>query len=245
MRLLLGAALAALLLTGATGAAGGSYPPPPPGSGFPETKPKPGQTIVGVQTADKTPENLSISVPLYLTVAATRDSNNTPQVVAPDGYVLRNTTQSVSDGSIPDIAVTGVEVQSVPDGTWSLTTQTPTGNEQIKLTIGGLTLPEVAAGTPNPVPADMLAATSSFYDKESGKFMPIRGGEPARGMNLPIEGELPSDYQPTEERAAAQFRIKYTVSMLDASGKPIGVYYEGPGKDDALNPEPSPSPAGP
>lgn len=231
MRLLLGAALAAILLTGATGA---SAPP-----GFPG--PEPGKTMVGVQTADLDPASLSFTVPLYLTVAATEDSTGSPRVIVPDGYLLRNTTGSVPDGTYPEIAVSGLQVHSVPGGSWSLAAD-PAADKEISLTIGGLPLPDLARGGAS-VAADLTAAESEFYDPTAGTLKPILGGPAAPGKNLPVAGALWDGFTPGEEQAAAQFRITYTVSLLDEGGQPVGVHYEGPTLEDAVNP--SPSPAGP
>lgn len=224
-RLLLFGALAALLLTGASGAAA------PPG--FPS--PQPGKTVVGVQTADKNPASLSFTVPLYLTVAATEDNAGNPQVIVPDDYVLRNTTGTISGGTYPNIAVTGVDVQGVPGGSWSLTA-TPAQAKDICLAIGDLVLPDLPVGQHTPVAAEITASDNSFYDLNKGEFHPIYGGPSGMGMNLPVIGALWEGYTATEEQAAAQFRVTYTVSLLDESGLPVGVYYDGPTLDDAATP---------
>lgn len=214
------AALAGALAAGALAAA----VPPFPGA-------KPGETTVGVQTVDIDPARLSFTVPLYLTVAATQDADGVPQVIAPDGYLLRNTTGSVPDGSYPEIAVSGVRVHSVPGGTWSLAAN-PEAQKEISLTIGGLPLPALAAGG-GPVDAALTAAESEFYDYEAGTLKPIPGGPAAPGKNLTVVGALSADFTPEEKRAAAQFRITYTVSLLDEGGQPVGVFYEGPTAEDA------------
>ena len=57
-------------------------------------------------------------------------------------------------------------------------------------------------------------------------------------MDLPITVEIPEAYKPVmgTDSSAAQFRVKYTLTTLDAGGNPIGMYsqkwvndqYDGP-----------------
>lgn len=202
---------------------------------------QPGKTAVGVQTVDVNPENLSFTVPLYLTVAAVSDSTGTPRVVVPDGYLLRNTTGSAPDGSFPDIVVTKMEVQGVTGGTWSLKAA-PGAGKDIRLSIGGLVLPDIKAGNITPIPVETNTTNNSFYDTGTGKYRPIPGGEGT--LTLPIAGSLASGFVPGEKRASAQFRIRYTVSLLDGKGVPVGISYEGPSKQDVAHPGPPPASGG-
>lgn len=233
------AALAACSALTAGGMALGVSPPP----GFPPTQP--GKTTVGVQTADLPPDNLSFTVPLYLTVAAI-PSPGGGQIIAPDGYALRNTTAKLPNGSYPDIAVTGLEVSGVAGGTWSLSA-TPTQAKEVSLTIGGVTLPEVSAASQTPAAADLTAGDNSFYDPAGkGSFRSVPGGPDAEALPLPVSGVLSSAFSADPARAAAQFRVTYTVSLLDGAGMPVGAYYGGPTGAEAAAPAPTPAPtAGP
>lgn len=204
---------------------------------------QPGKTAVGVQTADMDPQNLSFTVPLYLTVAAVSDKAGSPGVIVPEGYLLRNTTSSTPDGSYPGIVVTKLDVQGVAGGTWSLKGD-PTARKDIRLSVGGLVLPDVNAGKGTPKSVETNAADNSFYDAGTGKYRPIPGGPGAEALVLPVAGSLSPGFVPGEERAAAQFRIRYTVSLLDGQGAPVGISYEGPAKEAAAEPGAGPSPGG-
>lgn len=212
---------------------GGAQAAPLPGT-------QPGKTAVGVQTVDINPENLSFTVPLYLTVAAASDDAGAPRVVVPDGYLLRNTTGSTSEGLYPGIVVSKVDVQGVRGGTWSLKAA-PQTDREIQLSIGGLVLPDVNAGDESQVSVATAATNNSFYDLGNKKYLPIPGGPDAEALVLPLAGSLWSGFTPSEVRAAAQFRIKYTVSLLDNEGNPVGISYEGPSLEDVQQSGPPPS----
>lgn len=218
------------LVLGLTGIlSGGALAAPP------ETQP--GKTSVGVQTADLAPESLSYTVPLYLTVAAAKSAAGEPTVVVPMNYSMKNTTGSTFEGRYPGIAVTDVEVQAVESGTWSLRQQ-PASGKEIMLSIGGLVLPDVNAGNTQMKAADITGSDNSFYDLQNKVFKIFPGGPGAKAQNLPIAGSLPTGFDPAhEEGAAAQFRVKYTVSLLDAGGEPVGVSYDGPSEDQAVAPQ--------
>lgn len=227
-----------LLCTGLALGLAGILPGGAQAASLPGTQP--GKTAVGVQTVDMNPENLSFTVPLYLTVAAVSDNGGNPTVVVPDGYLLHNTTGSAPDGKYPGIVVSKVDVQGIKGGTWSLKAAPQTGRE-IRLSIGGLVLPDVDAGNESLVSVATDTTNNSFYDMGTGKYLPIPGGPDAQALVLPLAGSLWSGFVPGEERAAAQFRIKYTVSLLDNQGKPVGISYEGPSQEDAHQPGQPPS----
>lgn len=208
------------------------------GASFPGAEP--GKTAVGVQTVDMDPGNLSFTVPLYLTVAAVSDAGGIPRVVVPDGYLLRNTTGSTPEGNYPGIVVTKMDVQGVAGGTWSLKAD-PSAGKEIRLSIGGLVLPDLNGGNGTTKSVETNVADNIFYDAGTGKYRPIPGGPGAEALNLPIAGSLWPGFVPGEERAAAQFRIQYTVSLLDGQGAPVGISYEGPAKEDAAQPGLPPS----
>lgn len=199
----------------------------------------PGKTTVGVQTVDMAPSSLSYTVPLYLTVAAAAGlPGSPPKVVTPEGYSLKNTTDSIQDGTYPGIVVSKVEVQGIADGTWSLRSA-PASGQEISLSVGGLTLPDVDAGNVQFKEAAITANDNSFYDTATKKFLKIPGGPDAEALVLPVAGTLPDTFVPTDVKAAAQFRIKYTVSLLDSAGDPVGISYDGPSKEQIVNPSAS------
>lgn len=239
IRRLLGVGLTLGLAAAVSGGALAASSPAPPSVSL-----QPGKTAVGVQTVDLDPDNLSFTVPLYLTVAAASDSAGAPNVIAPDGYLMRNTTGSASGGQYPGIVVSKVDVQGVKGGTWSLSAS-PASGKEIRLSIGGLVLPDVTAGNTAPVSVETKGSTdNSFYDSAAGQYLPIPGGPGADALVLPIVGSLPPDFVPADERAAAQFKIKYTVSLLDGSGNPVGISYEGPAKEEVVQPGSPPSSGG-
>lgn len=174
-----------------------------------------GETSLGVQVVDSIPsEILQFEVPLYVTMAVidTKES-----VLTPSDYGITNLS-----GMDTDIAVIWVEAtaRSTKDY-WDFvgTEDDINDDNQMALNVGGMPIELVDGET---VKLDLI--DSVFYNKDEKKFIPIKVDE-KRVMNL--EGRVKSAVR-TNKPAVAQFSLKYTVSQLDESGDPVGVYYEGP-----------------
>ena len=177
----------------------------------------PDKTTVGVAVSQASPQVLSVEVPLYVTVAVTNDANGTgqPGFVAPtESYEIKNRTYN-PDGSIADVGTGGL---------WSIVpaVNNASVNKEVCLSIGGIPLPAVSAADAASVPVNIKVAGSPFYDLTAGKFLPV---DPAgTGQRLAIAGAVSEAYSVGDSVAAApQFRLKYTIALLDSAGRPIGV----------------------
>lgn len=210
--------------------------------GFPA--PDPGKTMVGVQTADLDSSTLSYTVPLYVTLAVTNQTEKGTEkvtekaaVVAPDNYRMTNTSLTPENAFAP-IAVTGISVEDLPGKTWTLSTSDPgtvvAGSlNKIHLMLGGVSLPGLdgttdtirAANIKEKDPSDPSSTGNVFY--RDGKYQPIAGLP--MGTQIPIKGVLPLNYKiKADVPTVPQFRVHYTVSMLNKAGMPVGMFYDGP-----------------
>lgn len=205
----------------------------------------PGKTMVGVQTADLDSSTLSYTVPLYVTLAVTNKTEKgtgttavTPAVVAPDNYRMTNTSLTPENAFAP-IAVTGISVEDLPGKTWTLSTRDPSTTlpgmspNRIHLILGGVSLPGLdgttdtirAANIKEKDPSDPSSTGNVFY--RDGKYQPIAGLP--MGTQIPIKGVLPPKYKiKADVPTVPQFRVHYTVSMLNKAGMPVGMFYDGP-----------------
>lgn len=180
-----------------------------------------GQTSVGVQVTETLPSSLSFEVPLYITAAVV---DGQTEVIVPDNYWIKNTTINSNSKEV-DIAVTQVTLTShSTKDYWSITPDTPILENEIQINIAGISLRE-----PTKEGVLMDLRKSVFYDDSTEKFVPIPYGEM---IKLKIEANVLDTFRLNDIEstvAAAQFRINYTVSLLDTSGEPIGVgaFYEG------------------
>ena len=196
-----------------------------------------GKTKVNVGVTDLTDKNISYEVPLYYVMTISKKapgSAEKSEVFLPDrdAYKIVNTS-----GGSQDVAVTGLSVQSVAGGTWSLTDEKTdlVGSSERKLymTVGGVVLPSIAAGGSGPQEADLIKAENSFY--KGGKYTRMKpkgtDNEAERTLIIPVTAEVSSAYVPENKDATAQFRLIYTVSPLNTDGDVMRAYYNGPVKD--------------
>lgn len=208
-----------------------TYGPTAP-DGFPDVDP--GKTLVGVQTADVDSSSLSYSVPLYVTLAVT-NQKGTAAVLAPDDYRMFNSSLTPDNKPAP-IGVTGIDVEGLKGRTWKLTPNphkaAPDQPSEISLTLGGVPLPELAVDATKTVSVNITADTNAFYTKGTetvpGTYKRIASKDDG-GTSIPIVGNLAPGFTiDNDVSAVPQFRIHYTVSLLNKADKPIGDFYEGP-----------------
>lgn len=190
---------------------------------FPENT-QPGQTAVGVQVTGANLDVLSYEVPLYVTLAVVEDGGQT-KVICPDAdaYYIENTSPNRPDGQETAMAVTEVTLSSVTGGTWSLV-ERPRQAGEISLSVGGLALPTLAAGAGTSSTLETAKAGGSAFYTEKVGYVKLVGDQ--RRLPLPITGQAMA--MGTESKPAAQFRLSYTVSLLDTNGAPIGVFTDSP-----------------
>lgn len=246
------AAALALSLTTPTFAAGvtnGTTPFDPNGKG--------GDTIISIYESKVDTGNLSVEVPLYLTLAVvSEDPDGTnAKLLAPKNYHIANTSKK-SDGTTQasyPIAVTGVYIDRMGD--WNLKTYNFNGTDNgagagngkdmtlrfsgkaWKFGAGAFTqettatsfdFPEVDNTKPNVGIAIENYDESPFYDATGARYKGINPGE---SLDIEINGGVATGYQVQGNGAGAaapQFRVTYTVCALDpATGDAIGTPYAG------------------
>lgn len=179
----------------------------------------PGETSVGLQVTETLPSQLSFEVPLYITAAVVDGQS---EVIVPDNYGIKNNTINSNSDEI-EIAVTKVLLTAFSTKDyWTLTNYEPTLENEMQITLGGIPLIDP---TEDGVLMDLT--DSMFYDKETEKFNPIPYGVE---WNIPIVANVLNTFRLSEnQKAVAQFKVEYSVSLLDTNGEPIGVdiFYEG------------------
>ena len=185
-----------------------------------------GKTEVNLGVTEVTDSSVSYEVPLYCTLAVV-DRGNTREVVTPTNYYIKDT------GKIKGIqlAVTGLAVSTVQYGTWNLKTKEEIENPNatgrlINLSVGEVDLKEVDINDEKKLTKlDLQANENSFYNKNENKYQ-IIGDK----LEIPITGKVSQNYQITSSQpTTAQFRLYYTVSVLDDLGNVKGTWsYEGP-----------------
>lgn len=196
---------------------------PTPGSGGGGTPSKDeveanSDTTISILESTTKNANISYTVPLYVTLAVV---SNQAAVKVPDNYAIANTTAPETEGSldtVPKIGVTNMSIERLSTEAFKTVESTPAASDakQIKLSIGGEVMPAVSD----------VHVVHSFTPKGT-IFM--SGGKPV-GLTgttkLPIEATVATVAR-TDKATAAQFRVKYTVSLLNASGEALGAVYAG------------------
>lgn len=208
-----------------------------PGHELTEEQKQNGHTTFSIIEAKENPNSISFSVPLYVTMAVTKDS---PDVVVPDpgSYSIVNTSKSsgiTPAGSSPfDIAVVQMKFSKLNGSTYN-TVAGPavTGENDILFRIGKVTMP--ALNTAETADVGLRVAGSQFLEDSSAagaadsnwKKIAAEPGDPANTLKLDLAGTVKADPNLADKAAAAQFRVQYTVSALDDNGKPLGRVYAG------------------
>ncbi len=201
-----------------------------------------GETTVGIMEARMDPSNISYEVPLYVTVAAVKGSD---ELKAPSNYKITNTSKEDGNKDAYDIAVTGMSFQRVAAATWD-TVSAPanvntgvegnhTATKPVYLVIGGVAMPATKGATTeqvvdlktkatNPTYAGFAATIENAFYDATGKYTQIA---PKASLNLPIYGQVKNEASRVDTQAAAQFKIKYTVAAVVKDGTILGNVYAG------------------
>ena len=185
-----------------------------------------GKTEVNLGVTEVTDSSVSYEVPLYCTLAVV-DRGDKKEVLTPTNYYIKDTGKN--NGK--QLAVTGLAVSTVQYGTWNLKTREEIGNQnatdkRINLSVGGVDLKEVdLANEKKLTTLDLQANENSFYNYKDKKYQIIE-----KKLPIPITGKVSQSYQITSSQpTTAQFRLYYTVSVLDDLGNVKGTWsYEGP-----------------
>ena len=189
-----------------------------------------GTTEIEVGVAVETIDTVSYDVPLYYVLCVANDTDTrAAEVILPqeDSYYIKNISQQRK------VAVTGLSVSSVPGADWSLAdTIDPTDSTSkvIHMTVGGVSLPALAAGAADSQSADIIPQAgqtgNTFY--KDGKYQLIKQDV---GLVIPVTAEVSEAYQvpdAADGKTAAQFRLNYQVSPVDENGNILKADYDGP-----------------
>lgn len=201
-----------------------------------------GGTTVGVLAIKDT--QVSFTVPLYVTLAVIADSA-TPangKVYTPTNYAITNTSKNAT------IAVSGIATTKEASGTWTLSATAPTAAaaaadfKVMQLCIGdlqnGLVYDDTATAD---VDEGTIAGTSIRYDtgaktgtlstvfanSTTGTYSPIlKNSSKALALTGKVVDGWATNVNNTinADKAAAQWKITYTLSQVDDNGNPIVAY---------------------
>lgn len=181
-----------------------------------------GNSTISIMTAAVDPKNVSFTVPLYVTLAVVSDDPNV-KVPDPNVYTITNTSNGGTASADYKIGVTGVTFEKLAGGSFN-TVANPgagspvTGDDNIYLTIGGLDMPVLAdAGSQ----AVTTTAASVFGAPNAPTAIDVN-----QALDLPITG-LVAGSNRTGAATAAQFRVRYTISLLSGGTTPLGLVYVG------------------
>lgn len=175
-----------------------------------------GDTTISILQAKIAPNNVSFTVPLLIPLAVV-DSDTA--VKTPANYAIANTTTAdAGDAKYTSIAVTAMSFEKLVDSTFNTVADANAVARagDLHLTIGGMSMPALA--TPG-----NSAVTLGGDLVDGTKPASIAAGAK---ITLPITGTVTSATR-TEAAAVAQFRVKYTVSLLAENGAPLGGVYAG------------------
>ena len=179
-------------------------------------------TVTNNATGDEH-TTIKFEVPLYVTMAA---KSGDAAMTMPDGYDISNAAAPGADSY--DIGVTSMKIQALGD--WKIvSTGTPLNSlTEMIFSIGGCEMPAVAKadGVKN------VTLSGAFVD--AGKPKAIAPGASLSGdpKGLELLGTIKNDTR-TDKKAAAQFKITYTVAALSGTGEALGSVYVGDDKTAA------------
>lgn len=173
-------------------------------------------TTISIMQAKVDPSNVSFTVPLYVTMAVV---DNDAAVKVPANYAIANTTPSdLGAAEHTNIGVTAMSFEKLTDSTFNTVADAASvsADTDIHLTIGGMDMPALSTATVSAV--TLGGALGTVADPT----------EIAAGATqaLAITGAVTSAER-TEASAVAQFRVKYTISLLSSTGDPLGAVYAG------------------
>lgn len=170
-------------------------------------------TTISIFSTSSSQANMSYTIPLYVTMAV---ANMDTDVKVPTNYDIVNTTAVDDKGKQPSIGVTQMSFEKLSTSGYNTVVGAPATANDIQLTIGGETMPALSTQGA----ADPWAPKGAVL-VENGAPKKIIGTQ-----NLAIKGTVTAAAR-SDLPTAAQFRLKYTVSLIDASGHALGAVYAG------------------
>ena len=201
-----------------------------------------GHTTFGVIEADKVGTNqLSVEVPLYVTMAAT---SNTTDMLVPTEYEIKNTGKAVYDAQgayeAGNIGVTKITTSAVENSTWTIVaSNSEIGDDAKKMTfsLGNHALTN-ATGTVYDNYKKVTNANSQFVtvddaNNNNNTLKPILPGD--TGLKPNIASKIASkDRNNGSGKTVGVVRVKYEFAALDDTNNPITANtYVGDNRTDA------------
>ena len=196
-----------------------------------------GKTKVNLGVTEVKNSTVSYEVPLYCTLAIVEEKDEN-KVFTPSNYDIKNTAKDKDK----KLAVTGLAVSSVDGGAWDLGTEAEINNlteadsdkKIMNLVVGGVELKKLGTiGNSDKLAImDLTAKDNAFckFDSTNETLVYSVIGESL--SNISLFGKVSKFYKVATKRATAQFRLYYTVSVLNKNGDVIGGWsYKGPDKD--------------
>lgn len=182
-----------------------------------------GHTIIGILEATELPEQVSFEVPLYVVVAAVPGSD---KVMAPAAgrYHIAN-----GKGSKSNIGVIRMSIERVKGATWKTVEDTPKDAKEIRLSIGDYVIPALSGELEQKNVEIYNAQKDTKFTKQEkiNNQIVYQQIAPNEKIDLDIAGIITNEKTRVSKAAAAQFRVKYVVSVLDEKKLPIGNVYVG------------------
>lgn len=205
-----------------------------------------GKTKVNLGVTEVKNSTVSYEVPLYCTLAIVEEKDKNT-VFTPSNYDIKNTAKDKDK----KLAVTGLAVSSVDGGAWNLGTETEIDNlteadsdkKIMNLVVGGVELKTLGTighsvklgelGNSDKLAIMDLTANDNAFCKFNNTNKTFVYSVIGEGLsNISLSGKVSKYYKVATKRATAQFRLYYTVSVLNDNGDVIGGWsYEGPDKD--------------
>ena len=201
-----------------------------------------GHTTFGVIEADKVGTNqLSVEVPLYVTMAAT---SNTTDMLVPTEYEIKNTGKAVYDDNgvykAGNIGVTKITTSAVENSTWTIVANdTDINGDDKKMTfsLGNHALTS-ATGTVYDDYKSVTNANSQFVtvddaNNNNNTLKPILPGD--TGLKPNIASKIASaDRKTGTGKTVGVVKVKYEFAALDDKNNPItATTYVGDNRADA------------
>ena len=201
-----------------------------------------GHTTFGVIEADKVGTNqLSVEVPLYVTMAAT---SNTTDMLVPTEYEIKNTGKAVYDNQgkyiAGNIGVTKITTSAVENSTWTIVANDAAINGDVKkmtFSLGNHAL-TAATGTVYDDYKTVDNVNSQFVTSDgqtldNNTLKPIQPGD--AGLKPNIESKIAfADRKSGTGKTVGVVKVKYEFAALDDANKPItATTYVGDNRTDA------------
>lgn len=206
----IGLSLALTLSLGTSAlATGGTLPP--------GTHTTEGDSTISIMTAAVDPKNVSFTVPLYVTLAVVA---NDADVKTPDNYQITNTSNGGNPSNDYKIGVTAVSFEKLSATGFNTVAAegSVAADTDIYLTIGGLAMPAMNSQDTKAV---TTTTASAFGESNAPKPIDVNAS-----MALPITGKVTNAAR-QGTATAAQFRVRYTISLLSNGTDPLGLVYAG------------------